>query len=218
MTAPNLTNVNKSFGGVQVLKDVNREVEEGEIVVLFGPSGCGKSPLLRVIPGLDDSTSGEVRIDEQVVNLVPPSKRGIAMVFQSHALYPHLNVRGNMTLALKQEKQPKPLIEEGQELSFGFKREKSCHFDRDGLRLRWSNIQGASSSSSVEPVRCSATPDASTLSGSSGSVEKPSRRSCAQGSGEFRAREPGRAASSRRPARFGRLATADYGRVPRRHP
>ena len=112
MTALKLTNVNKSFGEVHVLKDINLEVEEGEFVVFVGPSGCGKSTLLRVIAGLEDATSGEVEIDDRVVNLTPPSKRGIAMVFQSYALYPHLNVRGNMTLALKQEKQPKSVIEE----------------------------------------------------------------------------------------------------------
>jgi multiple sugar transport system ATP-binding protein len=112
MTALSLMKVNKSFGDVHVLKDIDLEVTEGEFVVFVGPSGCGKSTLLRVIAGLEDATSGEVRIGERVVNAVPPSKRGIAMVFQSYALYPHLNVRGNMTLALKQEKQPKAVIEE----------------------------------------------------------------------------------------------------------
>ncbi len=112
MTALTLTNVNKSFGDVHVLKDITLEVEEGEFVVFVGPSGCGKSTLLRVIAGLEDASSGEINIDGQQVNLVPPSKRGIAMVFQSYALYPHLNVRGNMTLALKQEKQPKAVIED----------------------------------------------------------------------------------------------------------
>ncbi|WP_171122320.1 MULTISPECIES: ABC transporter ATP-binding protein [unclassified Ruegeria] len=112
MTALTLTNVNKSFGEVHVLKDISLEVEEGEFVVFVGPSGCGKSTLLRVIAGLEDASSGEINIDGQTVNLVPPSKRGIAMVFQSYALYPHLNVRGNMTLALKQEKQSKAVIEE----------------------------------------------------------------------------------------------------------
>lgn len=111
MTALTLTNVNKSFGKVHVLKDINIEIDEGEFVVFVGPSGCGKSTLLRVIAGLEDATSGEVRIGEDVVNLTPPSKRGIAMVFQSYALYPHLNVRKNMSLALKQEKQPKDVIE-----------------------------------------------------------------------------------------------------------
>ncbi|MCE8537902.1 ABC transporter ATP-binding protein [Ruegeria pomeroyi] len=112
MTALTLKNVNKSFGDVHVLKDIDLEVEKGEFVVFVGPSGCGKSTLLRVIAGLEDATSGEIRISGEVVNLTPPSKRGIAMVFQSYALYPHLNVRGNMTLALKQEGQPKAVIEE----------------------------------------------------------------------------------------------------------
>ncbi len=112
MTALTLTNVNKSFGDVHVLKDINLDVEEGEFVVFVGPSGCGKSTLLRVIAGLEDATSGEIRIGGDLVNQTPPSKRGIAMVFQSYALYPHLNVRGNMTLALKQEGQPKTVIAE----------------------------------------------------------------------------------------------------------
>lgn len=111
MTALSLKNVNKSFGSVQVLKDINLEVEEGEFVVFIGPSGCGKSTLLRVISGLEDASSGEVTIGGQAVNAVPPAKRGIAMVFQSYALYPHLSVRGNMALGLKQERQPKAEIE-----------------------------------------------------------------------------------------------------------
>ncbi len=112
MTALTLTNVNKSFGEVHVLKDINIEVEEGEFVVFVGPSGCGKSTLLRVIAGLEDATSGEVHIGGDLVNNTPPSKRGIAMVFQSYALYPHLNVFKNMSLALKQEKQSKAVINE----------------------------------------------------------------------------------------------------------
>ncbi|MEM1362265.1 MAG: ABC transporter ATP-binding protein [Pseudomonadota bacterium] len=111
MTALTLRDVNKSFGKVHVLKDINLEVEEGEFVVFVGPSGCGKSTLLRVIAGLEDVSSGEIHIGTDMVNLTPPSKRGIAMVFQSYALYPHLNVRGNMTLALKQEKQSKEVID-----------------------------------------------------------------------------------------------------------
>ena len=111
MTALSLENVNKSFGSVHVLKDINLSVEEGEFVVFVGPSGCGKSTLLRVIAGLEDASSGDIHIDGDHVNLTPPSKRGIAMVFQSYALYPHLNVRGNMTLALKQERQSKDVID-----------------------------------------------------------------------------------------------------------
>lgn len=112
MTALNLKNVCKSFGSVEVLKDIDLTVEDGEFVVFVGPSGCGKSTLLRVIAGLEDATSGTVTIGGNIVNAVPPAKRGIAMVFQSYALYPHLSVRDNMSLGLKQEKQPKSVIEE----------------------------------------------------------------------------------------------------------
>ncbi len=112
MTALKLDKICKSFGPVEVLKDIDLTVEDGEFVVFVGPSGCGKSTLLRVIAGLEDATEGSVAIGGDVVNDVAPSKRGIAMVFQSYALYPHLTVRDNMTLGLKQEKQPKAVIEE----------------------------------------------------------------------------------------------------------
>ncbi|WP_299831508.1 ABC transporter ATP-binding protein [uncultured Roseobacter sp.] len=112
MTALKLENVNKFFGSVHVLKDINLTVEEGEFVVFVGPSGCGKSTLLRVIAGLEDASSGTVTIGDDVVNAVPPAKRGIAMVFQSYALYPHLTVKDNMGLGLKQEGQPRAVVEE----------------------------------------------------------------------------------------------------------
>ena len=111
MTALLLENVCKSFGSVEVLKDINLTVEDGEFVVFVGPSGCGKSTLLRVIAGLEDATEGTVSIGGDMVNDTPPAKRGIAMVFQSYALYPHLNVRDNMALGLKQEKQSKSVID-----------------------------------------------------------------------------------------------------------
>lgn len=97
-----LDNIHKSFGTVDVLKGIDLEVADGEFVVFVGPSGCGKSTLLRIIAGLEDATSGTIRINDRQVNAVPPAKRGIAMVFQSYALYPHLNVHGNMALGLKQ--------------------------------------------------------------------------------------------------------------------
>jgi multiple sugar transport system ATP-binding protein len=97
-----LNNIRKSFGKVEVLKGIELDVEESEFVVFVGPSGCGKSTLLRIIAGLEDTTSGDVLIDGEQVNNVPPAKRGIAMVFQTYALYPHLNVRNNMALGLKQ--------------------------------------------------------------------------------------------------------------------
>jgi multiple sugar transport system ATP-binding protein len=112
MTALTLTNISKSFGAVEVLKDISLTVEEGEFVVFVGPSGCGKSTLLRVIAGLEDASAGTVDIGGDVVNHIPPAKRGIAMVFQSYALYPHLSVRDNMALGLKQEKKPKAVIDE----------------------------------------------------------------------------------------------------------
>jgi len=97
-----LENVRKSFGNVEVLKGIDLEVKEGEFVVFVGPSGCGKSTLLRIVAGLEDASSGLVQIDGKAVNHVPPAKRGIAMVFQTYALYPHLTVRNNMGLGLKQ--------------------------------------------------------------------------------------------------------------------
>ncbi len=112
MTALVLDNVGKSFGTVRVLEGISLTVEEGEFVVFVGPSGCGKSTLLRVIAGLEDATSGTVAIGGEVVNAVPPARRGIAMVFQSYALYPHLDVRGNMALGLKQEGRSHAVIEE----------------------------------------------------------------------------------------------------------
>ena len=110
MTALILKNICKSFGAVDVLKNIDLTVEEGEFVVFVGPSGCGKSTLLRVIAGLEDATDGTIEIAGAVVNDIPPARRGIAMVFQSYALYPHLTVENNMSLALKQEKQPKTEI------------------------------------------------------------------------------------------------------------
>ena len=83
MTALTLTNVSKSFGKIEVLKDINLIVEDGELVVFVGPSGCGKSTLLRVIAGLEDATTGTVRFGAEEVNTIPPAKRGIVMVFQS---------------------------------------------------------------------------------------------------------------------------------------
>ena len=107
MTALRLTGVSKSFGAATVLRDIDLAVDVGEFVVFVGPSGCGKSTLLRVIAGLEDATTGTIEINGMRVNDTPPARRGTAMVFQSYALYPHLSVRGNLSLALKQEKQAK---------------------------------------------------------------------------------------------------------------
>ncbi len=102
MGALTLKAVTKSFGTTEVIKGVDLEVADGEFCVFVGPSGCGKSTLLRMIAGLEDTTAGDILIDGKRVNLTPPSQREIAMVFQSYALYPHLSVKDNMALGLKQ--------------------------------------------------------------------------------------------------------------------
>lgn len=100
-----LTQVRKSYGAVDVIKGVDLEIKTGEFMVFVGPSGCGKSTLLRLISGLEDITSGDLVFDGERVNDLVPSKRGIAMVFQSYALYPHMTVYDNMAFGLKLAKQ-----------------------------------------------------------------------------------------------------------------
>jgi multiple sugar transport system ATP-binding protein len=112
MSALQLDHIHKSFGTTQVLRDISLDVAEGEFVVFVGPSGCGKSTLLRVIAGLEDATAGRVVIGGKDVTDTPPAKRGIAMVFQSYALYPHLDVEGNMALGLKQAGESASVIAE----------------------------------------------------------------------------------------------------------
>ncbi len=106
-----IKNVKKSFDETQVIHGVDLKVKDGEFVVFVGPSGCGKSTLLRMIAGLEETTSGEISIGDQVVNEVVPSKRGVAMVFQTYALYPHMNVYKNMAFGLRQAKMPEPEID-----------------------------------------------------------------------------------------------------------
>jgi len=105
-----LSGIHKSFGAVEVLKGIDLGIESGELVVFVGPSGCGKSTLLRLIAGLEEITSGRLELDGALVNRVPASKRGIAMVFQSYALYPHMTVRRNMAFGLKMARLPKDEI------------------------------------------------------------------------------------------------------------
>ncbi|WP_457584470.1 ABC transporter ATP-binding protein [Ensifer canadensis] len=101
MAEVRLTDIRKRFGALEIIKGVDLSIDAGEFVVFVGPSGCGKSTLLRMIAGLEDISSGELTIGGEVMNDVDPSKRGIAMVFQSYALYPHMTVRENMGFALK---------------------------------------------------------------------------------------------------------------------
>ncbi|WP_411890391.1 ABC transporter ATP-binding protein [Yoonia sp. SDW83-1] len=108
-----LVDVAKTYGGtVDVLKNINLDIKQGELIVFVGPSGCGKSTLLRMIAGLEKITGGTLEIDGQLVNDVPPAQRGIAMVFQSYALYPHMTVRDNMSFALKLAKKSPQEIDE----------------------------------------------------------------------------------------------------------
>ena len=103
--------VRKSYGSAGVIHGVDLDIENGEFIVFVGPSGCGKTTLLRMIAGLEDITDGTVEIGGIVVNDVAPSKRGVAMVFQTYALYPHMTVYKNMAFGLKQAKTPKDEID-----------------------------------------------------------------------------------------------------------
>ena len=110
MASVTLTAINKSFEKVQVVRDFNLAVEDGELVVLVGPSGCGKSTTLRMVAGLEGISSGELRIGDRVVNDLTPRDRDIAMVFQSYALYPHMTVYENMAFGLRIRKMPQAEI------------------------------------------------------------------------------------------------------------
>ncbi|KIC46431.1 ABC transporter ATP-binding protein [Ruegeria sp. ANG-S4] len=106
MSELKLTDVAKTYGSIDVLKHIDLDIDTGELIVFVGPSGCGKSTLLRMIAGLEKISGGTLEIEGQVMNDVPPAQRGIAMVFQSYALYPHMTVRENMAFALKIAKMP----------------------------------------------------------------------------------------------------------------
>lgn len=107
MTEITLTSICKDYGDTRVLSNVDLTVPSGEFVVFVGPSGCGKSTLLRIIAGLEELTSGDIDFDEKRMNAVPAAKRGVAMVFQSYALYPHMNVWENMSFSLRLAGVPK---------------------------------------------------------------------------------------------------------------
>ncbi len=96
-----MRSLNKKYDEVQAVIDVNLEIHDQEFVVLVGPSGCGKTTTLRMVAGLESITSGNISIDEKIVNDLPPMDRDIAMVFQNYALYPHMSVYDNMAFGLK---------------------------------------------------------------------------------------------------------------------
>ncbi len=112
MTGVVLNNVVKRFGDVQVIHGVDLEIEDGEFCVFVGPSGCGKSTLLRMVAGLEETTEGKIHIGERDVTDMDPSERGVAMVFQTYALYPHMTVAQNMGFGLKMTGHPKEVIDE----------------------------------------------------------------------------------------------------------
>lgn len=112
MANAELRNVFKAFGQTDVIKGVDLEIQSGEFIVFVGPSGCGKSTLLRLIAGLEEITSGDILIDDKVVTDRSPSERGIAMVFQSYALYPHMNVFNNMSFGMRLARETKAVIAE----------------------------------------------------------------------------------------------------------
>ena len=112
MAQLSIQGASKAFGDTPVLRDVSLDVADGEFCVIVGPSGCGKSTLLRAIAGLEELDSGSIAIGGKPVDGLPPAKRGVAMVFQSYALYPHLSLRENMAFALKLAKRPKAEIDE----------------------------------------------------------------------------------------------------------
>jgi len=107
-----IEDLSKNFGTTEVLKKINLDIDEGNFLVLLGPSGCGKSTLLNIIAGLENINEGKVYIDDYNVSNIEPKDRNIAMVFQSYALYPSMNVRENMVFGLKQAKTSKKIIEE----------------------------------------------------------------------------------------------------------
>src|ERR1700722_3406470 len=110
MTAVSITGLAKSFGPLRVLQDIDLAIEAGDFTVLLGPSGCGKSTLLNAIAGLEDTDAGIVEIGGLDVTHHDPSKRGIAMVFQSYALYPTMSVRNNLSFGLRVKSVPRPEI------------------------------------------------------------------------------------------------------------
>ncbi|MCX7758541.1 MAG: ABC transporter ATP-binding protein, partial [bacterium] len=107
-----IKDLNKYFGNIQVLYDINFEISKGVFLSILGPSGCGKTTLLRCIAGLEEVQTGKIYINNRDVTFVHPSKRNIAMVFQTYALYPHMTVRDNITIGLRIQKVDKKLIEE----------------------------------------------------------------------------------------------------------
>ena len=152
-----LNTVEKWYGAAQVIKGIDLEIFDGEFIVFVGPSGCGKSTLLRMIGGLEDISRGTLDIDGRDVTAEPPSKRGLAMVFQSYALYPHMSVRDNMGFSLKTAGAPKSEIKERSML-----RQRSSNLNRISIAVQRTCPGGSDSVSPSVGVSC-ATPQRSCL-------------------------------------------------------
>jgi lactose/L-arabinose transport system ATP-binding protein len=111
MSGVKMNNVIKQYGEIQVIHGIDLQIKDGEFCVFVGPSGCGKSTLLRMVAGLEETTSGQMTIGTRDVTTMDPSERGVAMVFQTYALYPHMTVKENMGFGLKMNGHPKSAIE-----------------------------------------------------------------------------------------------------------
>src|SRR5204863_231079 len=128
--------VTKRFGDFVAVNDLNLAVRDSEFLVLVGPSGCGKTTALRMLAGLEEQTTGDIRIGERVVNDVPPKDRDIAMVFQNYALYPHMSVYDNIAFGLKLRGMPKQEIERPGRRRRGFLKDTAQRKGRRGSRSR----------------------------------------------------------------------------------
>ncbi|MDB5538007.1 MAG: transporter ATP-binding protein, partial [Devosia sp.] len=112
MATVSLQNIDKFYGRVQVLQDINVEIDDGDFAVILGPSGCGKSTLLRVIAGLEEHQRGDISIGGAVMNATPAAERGVGMLFQSYALFPHLSVSKNISFGMRMRGESKAVIKE----------------------------------------------------------------------------------------------------------
>jgi len=126
MSGVTLTNVIKKYGETQVIHGIDLTIDEGEFCVFVGPSGCGKSTLLRMVAGLEETTGGQIKIGARDVTQVDPAERGVSMVFQTYALYPHMTVRENMGFGLKMNKVPADEIKQKVDNAAAFGRTASA--------------------------------------------------------------------------------------------
>ncbi|WP_283646723.1 ABC transporter ATP-binding protein, partial [Marinovum algicola] len=133
-TGVHLRDVTKSFGAVDVIRGVDMDIPRGQFAVFVGPSGCGKSTLLRMIAGLEDTSDGQIAIGARDVTHEDPADRGVAMVFQSYALYPHLSVFENMAFSLRLAKRPRVEVDEKVRRAAGILK-LSDHLDKKPAQL-----------------------------------------------------------------------------------